>query len=224
MKNNWKFWMIPQASKGLSAQARILLGVLYTFSNGHNKAWPSQKLLAEEVGVSIRQIQRCLKELIDSKWIIETEKRGYGKTNQYTLNEDKNVAIESSNSDTHVAFNSDTHVASNIDKIIDKINIHANDTSVSSAEIDDFSPTPQRISELIQLFRKINPMLPYENRTQRSACTRLIKERGYERARGAAEICVEAAASGNRFAPIITSPNELIHKYGKLIAYADRNP
>lgn len=79
-----RFWAIPQDSKGLSAQARILLGVLCTYAMGKNKAWPGQKLLAEEMGVSVRSVQRYVEELEESGWVVKKQ-RGKKQTNVYTL-------------------------------------------------------------------------------------------------------------------------------------------
>jgi len=68
----------------------MLLGVLCTYAMGKNKAWPGQRLLAEEMGVSIRSVRRYIEELEQNLWI-KSVQRGKKQSNLYILCEDKSV-------------------------------------------------------------------------------------------------------------------------------------
>lgn len=56
--------------KGLSPSAKIVWGRLAQFSGSGGRCFPSQEVLADEVGLSERQIRRVLDELASEKFIV----------------------------------------------------------------------------------------------------------------------------------------------------------
>jgi hypothetical protein len=82
-----EFWAIPKdimAMKSLSLEARMVYAVLFTRRNGENKAWPSQKYIADILGVGIRSIRRYIDELVIAGLVI-IHRRGLRKSNAYSL-------------------------------------------------------------------------------------------------------------------------------------------
>ena len=80
-----EFWAIPKSifeKKELSLEARILYGILFTRANGENMAWPGQKSMADNLGVSERGIRRYLDEL-KKAGLIKSQRLGMKKTNRY---------------------------------------------------------------------------------------------------------------------------------------------
>ena len=65
-----------------SGTARAVLTAIafYHDDQGSNGAWPSQELLAERSGCSVRSVQRALKELVDLGEIDLVTHGGRGKT------------------------------------------------------------------------------------------------------------------------------------------------
>lgn len=78
------FWFVPKEPKGLTPQARLVLGMFCTYANGENEAWPGQELIAEEIGCGVRSVRRYIDELI-AFGLIERTTRGLGQTNLYVL-------------------------------------------------------------------------------------------------------------------------------------------
>ena len=81
-----EFWAIPKDlfGRGLSQGAILVYGVLFTRKNGDNIAWPSQTYIAEMLGVAPRTVRKHVAELVDAS-LLETKRRGFGKSNVYTL-------------------------------------------------------------------------------------------------------------------------------------------
>lgn len=83
-----QFWALPKdilSIKNLSLEAKVLFGILWTRMNGENLAWPSQKHMAEIMGVGVRSIRRYIKEL-EKKGLIKVQRIGLRKTNRYLVN------------------------------------------------------------------------------------------------------------------------------------------
>lgn len=78
------FWMVPKGLKGLSLEARFILGMLVTRMNGENEAWPSHQSIANEMGCSKRSIIRYMKELEGDGHVVKT-RTGLGLSNRYRL-------------------------------------------------------------------------------------------------------------------------------------------
>lgn len=72
------------------------------------------------------------------------------------------------------------------------------------------------VVELIDSFKEVNPMYSkwYENKTQRSACERLIKVNGIDRIKKIVAFLPKSNAT--EYMPVITSPLQLEDKFGQL--------
>lgn len=66
----------------LSAGAKLCLGRLYQYAGKAGIADPHQEELADELGVSLRQAQSYLSELVKKEFLVAT-RRGLGDTNTY---------------------------------------------------------------------------------------------------------------------------------------------
>lgn len=82
-KNLRKFWRDPS----VSMQSKWLLFDLILYGGVDGLVFPSQTRLAKDSGVSDRYIRTLLKELMD-KELIFVFKRGFSKSNQYSINEE----------------------------------------------------------------------------------------------------------------------------------------
>lgn len=83
-----EFWAIPKeimAIPGLSIEARMVYGILFTMVNGENSAWPGQKKLASIIGCSERSIRRYVEDLERVGLITVKRKLGLKRTNRYSL-------------------------------------------------------------------------------------------------------------------------------------------
>lgn len=80
---------IPNAlllDPSLRPSAKCLLTILYMFRGGrlNGRCYPSERLIAECLGVSTKQVQRLLYALKSRGWV-KTRRRGNGQTNEYFL-------------------------------------------------------------------------------------------------------------------------------------------
>jgi hypothetical protein len=76
-------------------------------------------------------------------------------------------------------------------------------------------------NQVLDVFYKINPLIKYQNKTIRKAANDLINKLGLEKTIKAAEYAVSIQV--DKYAPTITSPTELLNKYGQLQAYYAKN-
>ena len=74
--------------------------------------------------------------------------------------------------------------------------------------------------KVITIMREVNPLLKFSNKTERKAIEGLVGLLGEEKAIRAAELAVEV--SGEPYAPVITTPWELLHKLPKLVIFLRR--
>lgn len=73
-------------TKLLSAKAKLVYAVLLSYAYGNkNSAFPGQKRLAKDCGISERSVWTALKDL-EKKGFINVYQRGLGRTNLYILN------------------------------------------------------------------------------------------------------------------------------------------
>lgn len=77
----------------------------------------------------------------------------------------------------------------------------------------------REIVELINLFQEVNPSyeILFNNRTQRSACSRMIKKHGLEKMKNTVSLLSKIISMP--YAPKITTPYELERDFGKLGAF-----
>ena len=77
----------------------------------------------------------------------------------------------------------------------------------------------QHINEIIDIFKKINPYLKYENKVERDAVFSLFEIEGYKKTKEAAQYAVKIYDDDDNFVPRIKSPTELTRKLPNLRRY-----
>lgn len=114
------FTLIPNElfeESHLSIPARFLFLLLLKFAFQKNSCFPSQEMLAQKMGMSVRHIRNLLNELEASK-LISRKRSGFNKVNVYSLSRDygnytsslygKNENSNSSQMGTVAPFNKGT--------------------------------------------------------------------------------------------------------------------
>jgi DNA-binding transcriptional MocR family regulator len=89
----------------LSHGAKLCCARLIQYAGKNNQAFPKLPTLAEELGMSVRAVQRFLTEL-ESHGLIQTQRRGRGQSNAYVL--DKSILIHRQYFDTPKVAHLDT--------------------------------------------------------------------------------------------------------------------
>ena len=90
-----------------------------------------------------------------------------------------------------------------------------------------FPPKPvasgnvRAIVDMIEIFSEISPAINYGHRGYRTDAGEIIGKLGVEKALNTAKFAV--SIQGQPFAPTITTPTQLRHKLGDLIAYYKKN-
>lgn len=89
-KKNKTYGLISQEvmnSDELSQKAKLLYSMLVSFAGNKDKAFPSQKLLAERLGMSKSTVNRAIKELEDNEIIkiVKQQNANGFKTNIYII-------------------------------------------------------------------------------------------------------------------------------------------
>jgi hypothetical protein len=98
------------------------------------------------------------------------------------------------------------------------------DTLEQSKQINNNSIATEvaGVNDLFKIFHDtVNPMIRYQNTTERKASEALIKKLGLEKTITAAKFAV--SIQGTKYAPTITKPTQLLNKYGELQAYYTKN-
>ena len=73
-------WLLDR--KDVSSGVKVCYGALCRFAGRNGHCWPAQEALAAMMGVSVRQVQRHMQELVELK-LIEPVRRGHMRTNVY---------------------------------------------------------------------------------------------------------------------------------------------
>lgn len=73
-------WLLER--KEVSSGAKLCYGALCRFAGRNGRCWPGQEAVADVLGVSIRQVQRHLQDLL-GLGLIEQVQRGHMKSNVY---------------------------------------------------------------------------------------------------------------------------------------------
>jgi DNA-binding Lrp family transcriptional regulator len=81
------FTAVPNAilrNPALSYGAKLAFAGLASYAWTNEAAWPGQARLSRELGLSVRTLRDCVRELEEAE-LLETERRGLGRTNIYRL-------------------------------------------------------------------------------------------------------------------------------------------
>jgi DNA-binding Lrp family transcriptional regulator len=203
-------WAIPDwllERTDLDFGEKITLAILGRLGALEKPISPSQKWLAEKMGITDRQIRNILKKL-EKRGLVEKKEKKW-KLNTYLISgKDFLSSAEKISSDSQEKISSDKRVIHSID--IHKENIY---------NIATQSVAGKEINELISLFREVNPTYErlFSNKTQRQALERLVKKFGKEKV--ANMIKTLPKILGKPYAPRITTPFQLEQKLADLLAY-----
>lgn len=88
-----------------------------------------------------------------------------------------------------------------------------------TGSVEAKNPMGGEINKIIELFEPVNPSFErlFANTTQRAAVERMVRKYGFEKMAGTVRFLEKI--SGEKFAPVITTPTELESKLGKLVAF-----
>ena len=88
-------------------------------------------------------------------------------------------------------------------------------------ELADKSADNQLITEVINLFKSVNPMINFGNKTYRQSVLDLLKETGNpEQVLAIVNYAIQV--QGEKYAPTITNPYQLKIKFGELKVFANK--
>lgn len=209
MKKQGEFWAIPKLimdRRDISLEARIAYAILWTRANGDNEAWPSQKYIAEILGVGERSIKRYIAELVKAD-LVTAKRRGDRKTNLYALS-DGPIWPHRRASDVPSDGTKMSPVALREEY---KIPITP---ATSVAEKD--------LADCIDLFRVVDPNWQrlFGRTNQRAAMKRMLESHGREKMEGIIKFL--ARNNGTPYAPKVTTPIQLEEKLGAMKSFWDQ--
>jgi Helix-turn-helix domain len=198
-------------------------------ANKNQQCFPSKKLVAEELAISERSVYTALKTL-ESWNIIRIETRGRDETGKfnnllYTLLDKKVWKLKPDQQQHMPSANSavgktEQSPSANNDNYR-RQQVPNKETHIKDTHIKVYTEGGE-INELIDLFKTVNPSYKelFKNINQRKALIRLSQVLGWEKLRAAIDLLPRTNAE--RYAPTITTPIELEHNLGRLIAYVQR--
>ena len=188
------------------------------------KAFPSQKKIAFELGISIASVKRGIKQLVEYNIIkIEKEKmRGKFDNNLYYLL-DKSEWIKPTTAPQEPRLNRSSKTVAHRpytvrDTLKDnkELRIQIKKDNKENAKA---SFAGKEINEIIDLFKNVNPSYEkfFRNTTQRGALERLVKKFGPGKVEEI--ISILPITNTKKYAPTITTPLQLEDKLGQLVAF-----
>lgn len=188
-------------------------------SDKDQKSFPSRERIAEQHGISVRQVARAMQSL--KEWnLIKVERIGKKANNRYWL-VDKSEWTDSPFSDVpHSPVHRDSqscHIGT--DSPVHSKDTHKKDTH--SKELAEQSSAGQ-VNPFIEKFKPVNPSYKrlFANKTQRSALQRLIDEIDPDKLGRIIDYLPKT--NSKPYAPTITTPLQLEEKMGQLMAFVQK--
>lgn len=179
------------------------------------------RLIAEENGISTKTVERATKKLEEWGIIhIKKEKGNDGRqlSNVYTLMsktqwKSKPTDTKSVGTDRQKGSKPTDKLSKNRQTPVRQNNTNNNNTYINKTAKETFA---EDIPEIIKAFEDVNPAFEkwYGNKTQRTACERLLKKHGKELVLGAVRILPKSNLQ--RYLPTITTPLQLEDKWAQL--------
>lgn len=198
----------------ISAGAKLCYGKLCQYSGKKGYAFPRQTTLAKELGVgSSRQAGRYINELVDAK-LIESERCGPRTNRYFFLRHDIFDVFDQ----THMSGVDQTHMSGLLykeGKESEEKNQRIGDTAVAGG-VDK-----SKVNEFIGLFdHNPNCKALFKNKTERKAAEQLIEIHPWDDLL----LYVKAVKKviGEKYAPQIYTPNQLLIKLPNLEAYFEK--
>lgn len=223
---------------GLDPHTQVVFMHICKFVNEGGHCWPSLKKLAQSCGMSRRTVIRRI-EYLQQMGIIRKTAR-YRENGSYTSNNyelhiehpEENIKGEDSSRQCHGV----TRIVSRShqDSVTESLS-ELKKTELNSKELKNFEqPLPEAldkrdasenhhedITKVMEAFQMtVNPAIVYGHKTNRKACIELIKKFGVDRVVKTVKYLGEIQE--DPFAPRITTPHQLLHKFGDLMIYYKR--
>ena len=172
----------------------------------------------EETGLSERE-QRTIKKTLQDKNLIIIEKRGLPARNYFKVNTEKLIKMlvqanrkSCQNDSTSPVETTALDPSKRQHPLIQRVHTETT-TDIISSELGS------QVKEIMQVFYEINPTLNWGNKTTRKACENMIAKFGFEGTIGMAKQIV--SVHGKAYAPVATTPYEMMMKLSKFKAYFD---
>ena len=158
MKKPTYFWSIPKevaSIKTITPSAKIIFGMLYTMRNGKQYAFPGQKMIGDELGMTVRGVRKCLTQLEENQ-LIKRIIRGKRLTNNYELflpsEQEQSSASEISEGNNSSASDRNNSSAPYVKDEIEKMSIV---TNVTKAEPEKQEFGNSEINWVLSEFERI---------------------------------------------------------------------
>lgn len=211
-------------------QATLVYNSLCRHSSKEQECFPSQKLMAEQHGVSRPTILKGLENL-EKRNVIKIEKirskGGQWLNNKYILLDKSEWKYDHVNEIDMVH-----HVNENTPPCKRGLHDHVNDvdTKETHKQGNTYKETHtsnhglhDKISEIIKEFESVNPSCKsyYGNKTQRNACELLIEQYGFDETKGV--ISILSQTNEMPYFPTITTPYQLHQKWSQLESAVKKN-
>ena len=182
------------------------------------KAFPSEKLIAEEHNITDRSVRNAIEKLKRANILqIKKERSNKGQwlNNIYFLIDKSEWKQPEELKDTARGIESAIK-----DNTLRRITHKKDNITATQSVASDYDY--KIINRLIELFKLVNPSYErfYGNKTQRQAIERLLKRFGEEKLEKIIKFLPKIF--GKPFAPVITTPYLLEQKLANLISYIER--
>lgn len=201
----------------INGEARQILDVIirktYGFNKKQDKISLSQFVLA--TSLTKQSVCRALKRLINMKIIIKIDNENI---QIYQFNKDFDTWKSLSKLLKGVAVSPTT--INEIDKEGVAVLRHTKDNITKeniTKENLQAEACGKQVNEIINLFKKINPTITFNHKTNRSAAEDIINQFGYDKTVEYVKSAI--AVFGKAYAPVITNPYHLKTKLSNLIAF-----
>jgi len=165
---------------------------------------------------------RCVKALEDAGLITKT-KRKRGKKNETNVYQiiivDTEVVTDSHQVVTNSHQGSDSQSLGVVTISHSELNpLELNPiNSTHLTKVKDLQPAAASINQVIEVFSKISQTNLFKNTAQRKAVVELLKRHPLQDVIRVAKFALQA--QGRPYAPVITTPYQLMHKWAQLAFY-----
>ncbi len=195
----------------LGSEWNIVIWVIRkTYGYQKKEDWISLTQFEKATNLSRPTVVKTLKNLVNRGLLVKRDKLGYSFEKDYekwVVNTAKLVKHNDPGSKDRLT----------------EIGKHGLTHKRNKENTKEINPVGEEINQIFSIFEKtINPTINYGNTTQRNAIETLISKIGFDKTAGAAKYAISIQT--DRYAPTITTPIQLLNKYGELRGYyAKRN-
>ncbi len=90
VRREWE--RLVRCDKAMNASERLVVLHVATFAGPDTLAWPSAETVAADLGLSVRQVKRCLARGRERGWQLRLGRRAFGSSKRYALSVDPTIA------------------------------------------------------------------------------------------------------------------------------------